>query len=57
MQKIMMTLNETQLDSMLKMQDDMNSKVNPDWVSAKNNWHRAIQVEGVEAIEHHGWKW
>jgi dimeric dUTPase (all-alpha-NTP-PPase superfamily) len=39
------------------MQDDMNSKVNPDWVSAKNNWHRAIQVEGVEAIEHHGWKW
>jgi dimeric dUTPase (all-alpha-NTP-PPase superfamily) len=52
-----MTLTETQLDSMLKLQDDMNSKVNPDWVSAKNNWHRAICVEGVEAIEHHGWKW
>jgi len=42
---------------MLKLQDGMNSKVNPDWVAAKNNWHRAIQVEGVEAIEHHGWKW
>ncbi|HEY0665156.1 MAG TPA: dUTP diphosphatase [Gallionella sp.] len=42
---------------MLKMQDGMNSKVNPEWVLAKNNWHRAIQVEGVEAIEHHGWKW
>jgi dimeric dUTPase (all-alpha-NTP-PPase superfamily) len=53
----MMTLTESQLDSMLIMQDDMNSKVNPDWVSAKNNWHRAIQVEGAEAIEHHGWKW
>ena len=52
-----MTLSETQLDAMLKMQDEMNSKVNPEWVSAKNNWHRAIQVEGVEAIEHHGWKW
>lgn len=52
-----MTLNETQLDSMLKMQDKMNSTVNPDWVSARNNWHRAIQVEGVEAIDHHGWKW
>jgi dimeric dUTPase (all-alpha-NTP-PPase superfamily) len=52
-----MALTETQLDSMLKMQDGMNSKVNPDWVVAKNNWHRAIQVEGVEAIEHHGWKW
>lgn len=53
----MMALTETQLDSMLKMQDGMNNKVNPDWVSANNNWHRAIQVEGAEAIEHHGWKW
>lgn len=42
---------------MLEMQDGMNRKVNPDWVSAKNNWCRAIQVEAVEAIEHHGWKW
>ncbi|HEX5339092.1 MAG TPA: dUTP diphosphatase [Gallionella sp.] len=53
----MTTLTETQLASMLKMQDGMNSKVNPDWVAANNNWHRAIQVEAVEAIEHHGWKW
>lgn len=52
-----MMLTEAQLDSMLKMQDEMNSKVNPGWISAKNNWHRAIQVEGAEAIEHHGWKW
>ena len=50
-------LTETQLVSMLEMQDSMNRKVNPDWVSANNNWYRAIQVEGVEAIEHHGWKW
>lgn len=42
---------------MLELQDSMNSKVNSDWVAANNNWHRAIQVEGVEAIEHHGWKW
>jgi len=53
----MMALTETQRESMLKLQDGMNSKVNPDWIAAKNNWHRAIQVEGVEAIEHHGWKW
>ncbi|HXU93710.1 MAG TPA: dUTP diphosphatase [Gallionella sp.] len=53
----MMTLTETQLTTMLELQDGMNSKVNPDWVAANNNWHRAIQVEGVEAIEHHGWKW
>jgi dimeric dUTPase (all-alpha-NTP-PPase superfamily) len=53
----MNTLTETQLVSMLEMQDGMNKKVNPDWVAANNNWHRAIQVEAVEAIEHHGWKW
>lgn len=52
-----MTISESQLITMLELQDGMNSKVNPDWVSANNNWHRAIQVEGVEAIEHHGWKW
>jgi len=53
----MALLTETQLNFMLKLQDGMNKKVNPNWISANNNWHRAIQVEGVEAIEHHGWKW
>ncbi len=52
-----MTISESQLITMLELQDGMNNKVNPDWVAANNNWHRAIQVEGVEAIEHHGWKW
>lgn len=50
-------LSETQLQSMFEMQNGMNCKVNPNWLLSKNNWHRAIQVEGVEAIEHHGWKW
>lgn len=52
-----MTISETQLITLLDLQDGMNSKVNPEWVAANNNWYRAIQVEGVEAIEHHGWKW
>lgn len=52
-----MKLSATQLTAMLELQHAMNSKVNPDWVAANNNWYRAIQVEGVEAIEHHGWKW
>ena len=52
-----MTISEIQISTMLELQDGMNSKVNPAWVEANNNWHRAIQVEGVEAIEHHGWKW
>jgi hypothetical protein len=53
----LMVLSEIQLDSMLKMQSDLNCKVNPDWIAAKNNWYRAILVEAVEAIGHHGWKW
>jgi dimeric dUTPase (all-alpha-NTP-PPase superfamily) len=52
-----MTISEAQLITLLELQDGMNSKVNPEWVAANNHWHRAIQVEGVEAIEHHGWKW
>jgi dimeric dUTPase (all-alpha-NTP-PPase superfamily) len=48
---------EAQLAAMLELQEGMNTKVDPDWVSANNDWHRAIQIEGVEAIEHHGWKW
>ena len=52
-----MTLTESQLQAMLELQEGMNSKVNPKWVEANNNWYRAIQVEGAEAIEHHGWKW
>jgi hypothetical protein len=52
-----MTISEIQLIAMLELQDSMNAKVNPEWVAANNDWYRAIQVEGVEAIEHHGWKW
>lgn len=52
-----MTISEIQLIAMLELQDGMNSKVNPEWIAANNDWYRAIQVEGVEAIEHHGWKW
>jgi dimeric dUTPase (all-alpha-NTP-PPase superfamily) len=52
-----MTLSEIQLQTMLELQEGMNSKVNSNWIAANNNWYRAIQVEGAEAIEHHGWKW
>lgn len=39
------------------MQAAMNAKVNPDWVRAGYPFLRAVVVEGVEAMEHHGWKW
>ena len=35
----------------------MNTKVNPQWLTAGYGYLRAAMVESVEAIEHHGWKW
>lgn len=50
-------MNLIQANAMLAMQDRMNTKVNPQWVSAGYAWTRAIAVEGVEAMGHFGWKW
>lgn len=43
--------------TMLQLQDSMNSKVNPDWRQAGNEWYRAIWMEASEMLEHYGWKW
>lgn len=43
--------------SMLDLQGQMNSKVNPNWIHAGYPFLRAVLVEGGEAIDHHGWKW
>jgi dimeric dUTPase (all-alpha-NTP-PPase superfamily) len=50
-------LSETQLSTMLNLQDGMNKKVNPQWLHAGYSYLRAAMIESVEAIEHHGWKW
>jgi dimeric dUTPase (all-alpha-NTP-PPase superfamily) len=50
-------LTNTQLNTMLELQDGMNKKVNPQWLSAGYSYLRAAMIESVEAIEHHGWKW
>jgi dimeric dUTPase (all-alpha-NTP-PPase superfamily) len=50
-------LTSAQLETMLNLQDGMNKKVNPQWVSAGYSYLRAAMIESVEAIEHHGWKW
>ncbi|MFT5711720.1 MAG: dimeric dUTPase (all-alpha-NTP-PPase superfamily) [Glaciecola sp.] len=50
-------LTSTQLNTMLNLQDDMNKKVNPQWLTAGYSYLRAAMIESVEAIEHHGWKW
>lgn len=50
-------LSTTQLNTMLTLQDGMNQKVNPQWLSANYAYLRAAMIESVEGIEHHGWKW
>ena len=49
--------SQAQLHIMLTLQNNMNCKVNPEWLSAGYGYLRAAMVESVEAIEHHGWKW
>jgi dimeric dUTPase (all-alpha-NTP-PPase superfamily) len=53
----MKKLSLSQIKTLVNLQNDMNSKVDPNWIAANNAWFRAIHVESVEAIEHHGWKW
>lgn len=43
--------------NMLALQDAMNSKINPDWRQAGNEWYRAIWIECAEMLDHYGWKW
>ena len=50
-------LTPTQLATMLALQDSMNIKVNPQWLTAGYAYLRAAMIESVEGIEHHGWKW
>ncbi|MEQ8955502.1 MAG: dUTPase, partial [Gammaproteobacteria bacterium] len=50
-------LSPEQAATMLSLQSGMNTKVDPDWVTARYPYLRAVVVEATEAIEHHGWKW
>ena len=46
-----------QLTTMLDMQDRMNRKVHPDWITQQFAWYRALWIECGELIEHYGYKW
>ena len=50
-------LSDDQISSMLRMQQSMNSKVDPSWRQARFPYLMAVVIEGAEAFEHHGWKW
>lgn len=45
------------LDTMLAMQDSMNTKVHPEWRTQGFAWPRAIYMECGEAVDSIGWKW
>lgn len=43
---------------MLAMQDEMNSRVDSDWLERNREWYRAIWIECAELMDHYGgWKW
>ena len=46
-----------QLQTMLVMQDKMNSVINPKWKTQGWDFSAAILVEAGELIKHIGWKW
>lgn len=46
-----------QIETMLRLQDDMNSRIHPQWRGQGNAWYRAIWVESAEMLDHFGWKW
>ncbi len=51
------TLSLGQVTTMVALQDTLNKTVNKDWLTANYPWYRAAMVEGVELLEHVGWKW
>jgi dimeric dUTPase (all-alpha-NTP-PPase superfamily) len=48
---------QQQLQSMLALQDEINTLVNENWRAQNFPWYRAIWVESAELLDHYGWKW
>lgn len=48
---------KSKLLTMLDLQDQMNSKVHPNWRKQDFEWYRAIWTECAELMDHYGWKW
>lgn len=45
------------VNQMLHLQNDMNRKVNSEWVAAQYPYYRAAWIECGELVDHIGWKW
>ena len=46
-----------QIRTMLRLQDQINTKIDPNWMEKEHPYLRAVIVEASEAMEHYGWKW
>lgn len=44
--------DSTQALTHIKLQDEMNTKVDPNWISTANPFLRAAAVEAFEALDH-----
>ncbi len=45
------------IETMLNMQNRMNSRVHDDWINQRFEWYRAVWIECGELIDHAGYKW
>jgi dimeric dUTPase (all-alpha-NTP-PPase superfamily) len=43
--------------TMLSLQDRMNTKVHPEWMTQSFAWYRAAWIECAELMDHFGYKW
>jgi len=50
-------MNTIQLMTMLRLQNDLNTHIDPNWVESNHDWVRAIHAESIELLDHVGWKW
>lgn len=50
-------MNPTKLSEMMRLQCELNTRIDPNWVAAKYPWHRAVMMEATELLDHVGWKW
>lgn len=50
-------LSREQIVEHLRLQDQLNQLVHPNWLSQNFNWTRAVMVEATELLDHIGWKW
>ena len=47
----------TAVQTMLDLQDKMNTKVHPKWREQGYEWYRAAWIECAELMDHAGYKW